>query len=110
MTEPEHDPTDAAIEAQRWLVDGGRRWRRMDPSLPADVVEALTSHLGRGRSAVRTANRDGDADAIAAARARVNLAKHGLGERGTYWWDAPEGERLERARDALRKLDALDEG
>jgi len=31
-----------------------------------------------------------------------------MGERGPYWWDAPEAERLERARDALRHLDALD--
>ncbi|MEV0647512.1 hypothetical protein AB0I28_19825 [Phytomonospora sp. NPDC050363] len=98
-----------AAEDERWLVIDGRRWRRTDPSLPEDLVAALTSHLGRGRSGVRSAKRDGDADAVAAARARVNLAKHGLGERGPYWWDEPEADRLRRAREALRDLDALDD-
>ncbi|QHC65383.1 biopolymer transporter Tol [Rathayibacter sp. VKM Ac-2759] len=91
---------------ERWLVVGGRRWRRTDPSLPEDVVAALTSHLGRGRSGVRAAK--GDPEAVAAARTRVGLAKHGLGERGPAWWDEPEAERLARARQALHDLDALD--
>lgn len=103
---------DAATDAERWLVVGGR-WRRTDPSLPADLVEALTSHLGRGRSGVRVAKRaapDGgaDADAVAAARHRVGLAKLGLGERGPRWWERPDADRLAQAREALRDLDALD--
>jgi hypothetical protein len=102
------DPADAATDAERWLVVGGRRWPRTDPSLPADVVASLKSHLGRGRSGVGVAKRRDDADAVAAARMRVGLAKHGLGERGPRWWDEPEDARLERARDALRQLDALD--
>jgi hypothetical protein len=92
-----------------WLVINGRRWRRTDPSLPEDVVERLKSHLGRGRSGVRVANKVDDADAVASARNRTNLAKHGLGERGPRWWDDDEAARLERANDALRELDALDE-
>lgn len=92
---------------ERWLIINGRRWRRTDPSLPDDVVEALTSHLGRGRSGVRIAKQRDDADAVARARRRVDLAKHGLGERGPYWWDDPEHARLARAREALRQLDAL---
>ena len=95
-------------ESDRWLVIDGRRWRRTDPSLPPALVEQLTSHLGRGRSGVRAAKRAEDADALAAARRRVSLAKHGLGERGDYWWDRPERERLAQAREALRELDALD--
>ncbi|MDZ8172244.1 biopolymer transporter Tol [Microbacterium xanthum] len=86
----------------------GRRWRRTDPSLPDDVVRALTSHLGRGRSGVRIAKRSGDTAALAVARRRVDLAKHGLGERGPRWWEAAENERLERAREALTALDELD--
>lgn len=105
------DGGEETSEAERWLVIDGRRWRRTDPSLPEDVVAALTSHLGRARSAVRTARRPGaDPDALAAARARVDLAKRGLGERGPYWWDRPEAERREAALSALAELDALTDG
>ena len=103
------EPDSEATDDERWLVVNGRRWRRTDPSLPEDIVAALKSHLGRGRSGVRTAKKDGDDDAVAAARQRVGLAKHGLGERGPYWWDDAPADRLGRAREALAKLDALDE-
>ena len=109
MTERRQDPSAATPDRERWLILNGRRWRRTDPSLPHDIVEALKSHLGRGRSGVRTARREDDADAVARARVRVGLAKNGLGERGPYWWDEPEQERLDRAREALRRLDALDD-
>lgn len=99
---------DGSTDDERWLVVHGRRWRRTDPSLPTDVVEALTSHLGRGRSGVRVAKKAGDDDQVAAARRRVGLAKAGLGERGPRWWDEPEADRSARAREALRDLDALD--
>ena len=102
------DATSTSTDDERWLVVNGRRWRRTDPSLPADVVEALTSHLGRGRSGVRVAKKDGDDDAVAAARHRVGLAKAGLGERGPRWWDEPKDARLSRAQDALAQLDTLD--
>ena len=88
-----------------WLVIDGRRWRRTDPELPEQLVEALKSHLGRARSAVGVTKRAGDTDATAAARLRVNLAKTGLGERGPRWWESPVAERLERARKALKQLD-----
>lgn len=97
----------SAVDDERWLVVDGRRWRRTDPSLPDDVRAALTSHLGRARSAVGVAKRRGDDDAVAAARRRVGLAKHGLGERGPRWWDRPESERLAAARTALDELDTL---
>lgn len=95
-------------EDERWLMIDGRRWRRTDPSLPGELVNALESHLGRARAAVRTARRAKDDAGTGAARERVNLAKHGLGERGPYWWDEPEAARMERAREALTRLDQLD--
>ncbi|WP_165068339.1 biopolymer transporter Tol [Marisediminicola senii] len=108
MSESAPHPSDTTPDDDRWMTIKGRRWRRTDPSLPDDVLAALTSHLGRGRSGVRTAKKADDTEAVAAARTRVGLAKHGLGERGPYWWDDPEADRLDRAKDALRQLDALD--
>jgi hypothetical protein len=95
------DPTDD----EHWLVINGRRWRRTDPALPEDIVEALKSHLGRARSTVGVAGRAGDEAAKAAARERVNIAKHGLGERGLRWWESEVPDRVARARDALDKLE-----
>ena len=94
----------------RWLVINGRRWRRTDPELPDDLVEALKSHLGRGRSAVGVSRRTGDEAATAAARKRVDLAKHGLGERGPRWWETRLDERIAAARQALSELEKLDRG
>ena len=89
----------------RYVVVDGRRWRTADPSLPEDVRARLLSHLGTARSAVRTAGRAGDEAAVTAARRRVRLAKTGLGERGTAWWDQDEAERTARWEAALRDLD-----
>lgn len=108
VVDREQDSPAEPADSERWLTIGGRRWRRTDPSLPDDLLRALKSHLGRGRSGVRSAKLKNDDDATASARVRVGLAKRGLGERGPYWWDEPEETRLERARDALRQLDALD--
>jgi hypothetical protein len=101
---------DRDVDAERWLVIGGRRWRRTDPALPDEVAAALRSHLGRARSRVGAAGRAGDADAVAAARGRVQLAKTGLGERGPRWWERPLEERLDQARAALAQLDDDQEG
>lgn len=101
----ESEPTDD----ERWLIVDGRRWRRTDPALPEDLAARLRSHLGRGRSAVRIAKRAGDEAALAAARHRVGLAKHALGERGPVWWESDVPARLQRAREGLAQLDALDE-
>jgi hypothetical protein len=86
----------------RFLVVDGRRWRAADPHLPDDVRSRLLHHLGVARSAVRTA---GDDAAIAAARARVQLAKTGLGERGAPWWEQDDAERRRRWETALRALE-----
>ncbi|MEI4273072.1 biopolymer transporter Tol [Klenkia sp. LSe6-5] len=89
----------------RWVVVDGRRWRAQDPQLPADVRERLLHHLGVGRHGVRAAR--GDDAAVAAARARVQLAKTGLGERGPTWWEQTDDERRARWEDALAALDDL---
>lgn len=97
-----------SVDDDRWMVINGRKWRRTDPVLDDSLVSRLKSHLGRGRSGVRAAKSADDPDDVAAARKRVGLAKHGLGERGPYWWDSPEKDRIARANEALKQLDALD--
>ncbi len=89
----------------RWIVVDGRRWRTQDPQLPDDVRERLLHHLGVGRSGVRTAKRAGDADAVRAARALVQAAKTGLGERGEPWWEQSDDARRARWEAALSELD-----
>lgn len=101
-----NDVTDDPEHPDRFIVVNGRRWRRADPTLPDDVRAALLSHLGRGRSGVRSA---GDADAKAPHRRRVDLAKHGLGERGEPWWEQSAAQRQARWQDALAQLEGLDE-
>ncbi|HEY0509645.1 MAG TPA: biopolymer transporter Tol [Blastococcus sp.] len=90
----------------RYVVVEGRRWRTADPALPEDVRERLLHHLGVARSGVRTAGRAGDEAAVAAARARVQLAKTGLGERGPAWWEQEDDARRTRWETALRELEA----
>lgn len=85
----------------RYVVVDGRRWRTADPALPDDVRARLLHHLGVARSAVRNA---ADDDARTAARARVQAAKTGLGERGTPWWEQDDAARRERWETALRAL------
>jgi len=87
----------------RFVVVDGRRWRTADPALPDDVRARLLHHLGVARSAVRSHR--GDHDAVAAARARVQLAKTGLGERGPAWWDQDDDQRRARWETALAELE-----
>ena len=88
----------------RFVVVDGRRWRTADPELPDDVRARLLHHLGVARSGVRTAGRAGDDAAVASARARVQLAKTGLGERGPAWWEQDDDARRARWESALRAL------
>lgn len=79
MTGPEED--------ERFLVIGGRRWRRSDPSIPSALRQELVDELMDARRAVKAA--DGPAS-TAGARARVDDAKRALGERGRPWWEPDE--------------------
>ena len=46
----------------------------------------------------------GDENDLAEARRKVNIAKHGLGERGEYWWEMAVEDRERRAEESLREL------
>ncbi|MEP7091915.1 MAG: hypothetical protein ABI776_17570 [Nocardioidaceae bacterium] len=93
---------DESDDVVRYLVVDGRRWRRQDPTLPEDVAARLRSELGRGRSEVGRLKKAGKEPAP--ARRRVDLAKHGLGERGPAWWEQSAAERRERWESALTAL------
>lgn len=71
----------------RYLVVRGRLWRCSDPRLPPRERERLTQELMDARRAKGAAMRAGDRSARETARARVDAAKHALGERGPVWWD-----------------------
>lgn len=71
----------------RYLVVRGRLWRCSDPRLDPEERERLTAELMSARRAKGAAMRAGDDDAREQARARVDAAKHALGERGPVWWD-----------------------
>ena len=87
-----------------WSEAQAKRWSgTREPS----HVERLLSHLGRGRSGVAAARHSGEDQAP--YRRRVDLAKHGLGERGTPWWEQSDAERERRWTEALHDLDALDD-
>ncbi|MGW9022357.1 biopolymer transporter Tol [Leucobacter chromiiresistens] len=95
MPAPERTPDG------RYIIVNGRRWRATDPQLPDRLVAPLKSELGSARSRIRTAPDDA---ARRALRDRVQLAKEGLGERGTAWWEMDESDRIARAEDRLRRL------
>lgn len=70
----------------RYLVVRGRLWRTSNPALAEDVRAQLVHELMAARRAVAAAKRQQDRSGEAAARAAVDTAKHGLGERGPVWW------------------------
>lgn len=63
----------------RYFVVRGRLWRMSNPALSDEARDALVRDLMAARRAVRAKEPD--------ARARVDAAKHALGERGPVWWD-----------------------
>ena len=83
-------PTPHRTADRRYIVVRGRLWRAANPNLPAEVLAGLKSRLGKARSDVAKAKREGDDALLKDARRRVQAAKEGLGERGPVWWDDGE--------------------
>lgn len=79
----------------RYIVVRGRLWRATNPNLKTDQREALVDALMRARRAVREALAANAPKALTKARAEVDKAKIGLGERGPVWWTdgAPDLDR-----------------
>jgi hypothetical protein len=70
----------------RYFIVRGRLWRTSNPALTPDVRQQLVNELMQARRQVGLAKKAGDAEAERAARASVDAAKRGLGERGPVWW------------------------
>ena len=70
----------------RYFMVRGRLWRMSDPALPRERREALVRALMQARRAMGEARKTGDRAAGADAKAAVDRAKRGLGERGDVWW------------------------
>jgi hypothetical protein len=71
----------------RYFVVRDRLWRMANPALDDEAKARLVSELMAARRAVGVALREGNTADEKAARAKVDSAKHGLGERGPPWWD-----------------------
>ena len=94
-----------AEDEQRYIVVDNRRWRRSDRAIPDRFRSELVAELMDARRAVGAAQRRNDAEALAAARRRVQDAKVALGERGTPWWEEPApADRADRIRATIRAL------
>ncbi|MFJ9038541.1 hypothetical protein ACIRF8_18355 [Streptomyces sp. NPDC102406] len=87
-----------------YIVIDGRRWRATDPLVPEEIAAELRRQLMAARRAVRDALRQEDAEAERRARARVQMAKTALGERGTAWWEQSGAERRKRWEEGLTRL------
>lgn len=110
---PGESPTTAGGPAARsvtaepapdkhFFVEGGRRWRRTDPSIPDPLEHQLVAELMAARRAVKAAE---DEDGLRRARARVQDAKVALGERGDPWWEpATDAGRRDRIESTTRAL------
>lgn len=83
MTSPQHYPR---TPDGRYFVVRGRLWRLSNPHLAPELRQQLVDQLMRARRQVGLALKAGDKDAERRARAAVDAAKHGLGERGPVWW------------------------
>ena len=97
----------------RYFVVRGRLWRCANPSLAEAERRRLVQELMTARRAVAVARKAGDAAQLATARAAVDAAKRGLGERGPVWWTdgAPDYNRhLARNTPYAEWYASLDDG
>ena len=78
--------THPATPDGRYFVVRGRLWRLSNPAVDEDVRATLVSDLMQARRAVRDARKNGDVSAEREAHAAADIAKRGLGERGSVWW------------------------
>lgn len=76
--QPTHTPDG------RYIVVRGRLWRASNPDLPEDRRSELVSDLMKARREMRVA--EVGSEQRSAAKATVEAAKRGLGERGPVWW------------------------
>jgi len=81
----------------RYIVVRGRLWRTSNPELDTDERQKLVNDLMLARRDIAAARRENDPVKLTNARARVNVAKCALGERGPVWWTdgAPDLNRHE---------------
>lgn len=70
----------------RYFVVRGRLWRTSNPALAPELRQTLVNALMTARRQIGAAKKAKDAAAERAARAAVEEAKQGLGERGPVWW------------------------
>lgn len=70
----------------RYFVVQGQLWRCTNPSLTEQERQRLVHDLMNARRDVKKAKRANDSSMLKSARARMNAAKVGLGERGPAWW------------------------
>ncbi|KQQ36025.1 hypothetical protein ASF61_07385 [Duganella sp. Leaf126] len=94
----------------RYFVVRGRLWRLSNPGLAPAQREVLVKQLMAARREVGAARKSQDAARERAARAAVDQAKHGLGERGPVWWTdgAPDfNRRMVRNTPYAQWYDAL---
>ncbi len=97
---PPQSPRAQPTPDGHYVVIDGRKWRATNPNLPEEVRQGLVNELMSARRAVGAARKSGDSEAEKAARARVNAAKIGLGERGPKWWETPDAPNADASADA----------
>lgn len=80
---------------KRYIVVRARLWRAANPYLPEPVRHDFVQQLMAARREVQLAQQLNNQVRLRAARAAVQAAKVGLGERGPVWWDdgAPDYNR-----------------